>query len=373
MKNLLVGNGINIQFDKSYTIKSIIIRLLDELYSDDFPFEVITTEPVLLEWYIGKLFLFAKEAINGQFTKYCVCSAERIALADFIHRYSKQYRDLRITDIGFEDYYLIHDLVCHRFGIHNPEQYYVRESLKMAYYHSIYNHGDLDKLYLQYSDELIEYLKSFDKIFSINYDSNIENAIGEKVFHIHGHFEQLSEVYNPDSFRNHMSDAPLEGVDIDNKYDYLHSNAVSTYCGDYKQFQLKQNVQANAAVEKMAVAYLENIELQEQVDAWGNEDNQILVNLSEAIRLKVDNPELSFSEYYPVDEFSGISGALDILGLSPTNDYHLFEIIDTSNLDSCTFYYFNESEKDRIRTVLPKLFSEQKLKFIDVREFWRDH
>lgn len=43
------------------------IRLLDELYSEDFPSEVITTEPVLLEWYIGKLFLFAKEAINGQY------------------------------------------------------------------------------------------------------------------------------------------------------------------------------------------------------------------------------------------------------------------------------------------------------------------
>ena len=81
MKTLLVGNGINIQFDKTYTTKNIIIRLLDELYADDFPYDIIiTTEPVLLEWYIGKLFLFAKELLNGKIIKYCTCSVERIAL-----------------------------------------------------------------------------------------------------------------------------------------------------------------------------------------------------------------------------------------------------------------------------------------------------
>ena len=56
--------------------------------------------------------------------------------------FKKQYADkidtLRITDIGFEDYYLIHDLVCHKTNTQNPEQYYVREALRVAYLYAIY-------------------------------------------------------------------------------------------------------------------------------------------------------------------------------------------------------------------------------------------
>jgi len=38
MKNLLVGNGINIQFDnQSYTTTEIVLRLLKNCDRDDFP------------------------------------------------------------------------------------------------------------------------------------------------------------------------------------------------------------------------------------------------------------------------------------------------------------------------------------------------
>lgn len=38
MQNLLVGNGINIQFDnKNYTNSNIILRLLSNLDKSDFP------------------------------------------------------------------------------------------------------------------------------------------------------------------------------------------------------------------------------------------------------------------------------------------------------------------------------------------------
>lgn len=52
-------------------------------------------------------------------------------------------KSLRIADIGFEDYYLIHDLLCHKTHTQNPEQYTIRESLKMAYFHSIYKSREI--------------------------------------------------------------------------------------------------------------------------------------------------------------------------------------------------------------------------------------
>ena len=91
--------------------------------------------------------------------------------------FKKQYADkidtLRITDIGFEDYYLIHDLVCHKTNTQNPEQYYVREALRVAYLYAIYNDGKLNTLYQEYPEKFITYLEAFDNIFTTNYDANL--------------------------------------------------------------------------------------------------------------------------------------------------------------------------------------------------------
>lgn len=97
---------------------------------------------------------------------------------------------LRITDIGFEDYYLIHDLVCHKMKVYNPEQFYIRESMKVAYLYSIYNDGKINQLYKNYPRLFIEFLIKFDNIFTTNYDSNIELATGKEIFHIHGQFDK---------------------------------------------------------------------------------------------------------------------------------------------------------------------------------------
>ena len=372
MNNLLVGNGINIQFDKcNYTTQAIILRLLDELNALDFPRDIIVDKPMLLKHYIGKLFFYARNAIDGEFNNSTICTAERIALADFIKRYKEKKKSLRIADIGFEDYYLIHDLVCHKYGITNPEQYTVREAMKMAYLYSIYNHGKLNLLYKQYSNSFKEYLLEFDNIFSTNYDSNIESAIGKNVYHIHGEFNKLSEVYNSNSFRNQMHDSPLEGISFDSQYNYLHSTAVSTYCGNYKQYQINQHSLANEALDKMATAYLRDIAVRKEVDSWEMDNNKLLVNLADAIKLKSENPKLRFQEDYPIKELSEINGKLTILGLSPYNDYHLFNIIDDADIDECIYYLYSESERDKVKEIFPKLYSNGRLKFESVQGFWR--
>lgn len=371
MNNILIGNGINIQFDNiNYTTKNIIIRLLSELDSPEFPVDYIVDDPLLLKCYIGKLFLFARDMIDGKFDDSVNCSAEIKALKDFKERYKDRKKSLTIPDIGFEDYYLIHDLVSHKFGTVNPEQYVVRESMKMAYFHSIYNNGRINLLYRNYSKNFIDYLLSFDNIFTTNYDSNLESATGKEIYHIHGQFDKLSEVYNPDSFRNRLNDNPIEGIPNDPAYTYLHSTAVSTYCGDYKQYQLKQNSVANKAVEKMAKGYTEMEAIHNDVDSWANVDNQLVVNLGDAIKLKVANPEIRFQEDYSLDRFGNMQGELTILGLSPYNDYHLFELICDSNISNCTYYYFDESECPRIEMLLNKLQSQNMLMFKSVKTFW---
>lgn len=136
--------------------------------------------------------------------------------------FKKQYKDkintLRITDIGFEDYYLIHDLVCHKTNTQNPEQYYVREGMRIAYLYATYNDGKLNTLHQEYPRRFVDYLMGFDNIFTANYDSNLESATHKQAYHIHGQFDKKSDVYLLDSFRNQLPDAPIKEIEIDENY-----------------------------------------------------------------------------------------------------------------------------------------------------------
>ena len=373
MKNLLVGNGINIQFDNTnYTTQQIILRILKNCDRDDFPSHIIVNFPYLLKNVIGQLYLEARKIINGGYDSCPNCSAEKKSLQSFKERYGDRISTLRITDIGFEDYYLIHDLACHKFNIQNPDRFYSREGMRVAYLYAIYNEGLLNKLYLNYSEKFVNFLSSFNDIFTTNYDSNIENATGKEVFHIHGQFDVKSDVYNADSFRNQLPDAPIKEYEIDENYFYLYSNALTTHCGDYKEFQIKQYSNANSGIEKMVKAYLTDENVRKEVDNWTNDTNKITANLGYSIQLKAKHPELTFFDNYHFDKLKSVTGELTILGLSPWNDFHIFETIDNANLDNCLFYYYNKDECETIKSLLPSLSAKNRLQFKCVKTFWED-
>lgn len=373
MRNLLTGNGINIQFDnKNYTTQQIVLRILKNCDRDDFPLHIIVNESYLLKNYIGLLFLEIPNIINGVYDKYANCTAEIKSLASFKEQYSNRLNTLRITDIGFEDYYLIHDLVCHKTNTANPEMYYIRESLKSAYYFAIYNDGELNKLHLQYSDKFINYLKSFDKIFTTNYDSNIDSVVDIEVFHIHGHFDKLSDTYNKDSLRNKLPNPPTENINVDMNYFYLYSNAVSTHSGAYKEIQINQSSLANSAVEKLAIAYKEKETVKNDVDSWLNDKNILVSNMGHAVKLKVEHPEVKFSEDYYFDDLKSITGEIEILGLSPWNDFHIFESINNANIDKCIYYYYSDEQCEKVKELLPNLSATGKIEFVETKEFWRN-
>lgn len=374
MKNLLVGNGINIQFSKSdYTTQQIVLRILKNCDRDDFPSHIIVNFPYLLKNYIGQLYLESRKIISGEYDNFTFGSAEKGALSAFKKQYSDKLNTLRITDIGFEDYYLIHDLVCHKMKIHNPEQFYVRESMRVAYLYSIFNDGKLNQLYMHYPTAFVDYLLNFDNIFTTNYDSNLESATGKEIFHIHGQFDKKSDVYVESSLRNQLPDAPINEIEIDETYFYLYSNALSTHCGAYKEFQLKQYSQANSGMEKLATAYLTDSKIKQDVDSWTHDTNKLTANLGYAIQLKAANPSLVFSDDYHFDKFKSIVGTLEILGLSPWNDFHIFESINAATLEECTYYFFNDSECDIIKNLLPTLNDQGKITFKSVKTFWEGY
>lgn len=192
------------------------------------------------------------------------------------------------------------------------------------------------------------------------------------VFHIHGQFDKKSDVYNASSFRNQLPDAPIKEIDVDDNYFYLYSNALTTHCGAYKEFQLKQHSQANSCVEKMALTYNTDSKIKQEVDDWTHNTNTLTANLGYAIQLTASNSSLTFTDDYHFDKFKSISGMLEILGLSPWNDFHIFESINVADLEECVYYFFDKNECSIIKNLLPTLFEQGKLKFESVETFWEN-
>ena len=90
LKNLLVGNGINCQFDyTSYTSKQIVLRILKNCSRLDFPSDIIVDFPILLKDYLGMLFLNARKVITGDFDVFALSSAEKESIYAFRDQYSK--------------------------------------------------------------------------------------------------------------------------------------------------------------------------------------------------------------------------------------------------------------------------------------------
>lgn len=368
MTNLLAGNGFLIQFGgKEYTNKEIVLRTLENFEKNDFPTEIIVNTPVEAKSYFGILFNEIIAALQNEYDKYCNCSSERVALNAFKKKYSDK-KSLQISDIGFEDYYLFSDLICHKCNIGNPEQFHIRESLKSAFLHSIYNSGKIENIYKHFSESVVNKLKSYDFIFTTNYDNNIEKSISKEVYHIHGCFYDTDDIYNSNSLRNQLSDSPIKDCIIDDKFFYLYSTAISFHCGEYKEMHMNQGCLANKAVEKIVNAYEQNNRIRENIESWKHNSNSLVAKLYEIIQIKRANPDIHFSEPYHIDYFKSMSGHLDIIGLSPNNDFHIFEMINNSGLSSITYYFYDNSECDIISQMMPN----KSIEFKDVKKLWEE-
>jgi len=364
MKHILFGNGLVIQFSGSrYTNSSIIMRSLEKVESGDFPSHLYPKECAsLLQALHGEYEL----VLRGDYDRYAVAGFERSALADFKRRYSKKPR-MAIDEVGFEDYFLIFELLHNKLGVGNPDRFHSRGVLRRMLLDSIFDGGAIQIVYQRFPRGLIDLVAEHDSVFTTNYDQNLESVCDNEVFHLHGAFHVLSETYDPNSFRNQLSDDLLDGEKVDPDYPHLYSDCLLSYVSELKSYSMRQSDLANSAMEKFAEAYRTDSSIRRQIDDW-DEGPSLVRRLREAIRLKVDRPELSHQQQYPSGKLLEISGMLTIIGLSPNNDNHVFaEIIENGAISSVDYYCFSGAEsKEALALLEGKDVSTR-----DVRELWR--
>lgn len=369
MNTLLVGNGINIEYARSDNLnKAIILRAIDNVKKNKIPKHVLIDEPDLLLAFFGSLFREIGDVLKGRYNQFAFTKDEKFSLNDFIKRHSGE-KSLNIASIGFEDYYLIVDLLFRKYKIQNPDAFLTRETFKRFFIHSIYNDGKVNKIYKKYPIKLKSFFNVFKNLFTTNYDRNIEVFTGKKVHYLHGAFHIKNDVYDNNSLRNYMEDRPLDNIEIDENYHHLYSNALTTYSGNNKLFVINMGLYANQALEKLTYAYLTQKGIRRNINDWGKDSNEYVRKLHESVKLKKNNPKLAFAGSYPIKEFKEIRGGLTILGLAPNNDTHIFTLINNNfEIKKVIYYYYDNKQNEKIRNMLNNKY----LEFKDVRFLWEN-
>lgn len=312
------------------------------------------------------LYIIVPSIISGDYDKFAVINYEKESLIEFKKRYSN-LRTLSLYDIGIEDYFFIYELFSRENKISNPERFEIRQALKRMFVDAIYNKGKINKLIKRFPHKLREFLLSYDNILTTNYDNNVENFIKKSVYYLHGAFHILDEVYNPNSFRNMLSDSPANNVTIPREFKHLYSNILMTYAGELKDFAMKTNFQANSTIDKFIQGMEEKPELVPQIEKWRDDDNSIVRNMYEAISIR-KNTNSKIVEYYPIAEIESIKGTIDIIGLYPNNDSHIFNTIrDNVRVDTINFYFYDKSEISLAEDVL----KDKVVTAHSVKELWK--
>lgn len=363
MRSVLIGNGVTIQYGGAdYLNSKIIRRALDKIQSGKFP---ATVYPKECAEFVIALQKEHVRVLNGEYDSYVITSYDRSSLKDFKNRYDKN-RSYSVTEIGFEDYFLLFELVHNKQGIGNPDRFYSRAVLRRMFLDAIFNEGKIETIHKHFQIGFVSWLKKHDYIFTTNYDSNLENATGRNIHHLHGAFSMLSETYNPKSFRNQLEDDLLNGEVVDHNYLHLYSNCIVSYVGYLKSYSMTLASNANSAMEKFVSGYQNDPEIRRQIDEM-DESNALIKRLKEAIKLKAKRPDLKHSVQYPHQILENISGSLEIIGLSPYNDGHLFtQVLENNQIVEIIFNYFSDQEASEAK----HLFKSKNLKLQNVREYW---
>lgn len=196
----------------------------------------------------------------------------------------------------------------------------------------------------------------------MNYDNNLENLTGKRVYHLHGDFSTLAESENPEYVsgfirNNNNSRVLIKGME------HCFCNALLNYSGH----------------EKLKVAIKNHKLLEESQNFKFKYDNdekfrQYVLNLKESrleeyeiLITKINHQNLKIAQEYYFHKLSDIKDELHIIGISPNNDGHIFDYINSNkNLNKVYFYY----NSDRSKEIIDEKFSKDLYIAKDVNELW---
>lgn len=371
MKNIIVGNGINIEFGGArYLNSGIINRLLNNLvtkdYSDIFA-QKITGEELLVVF--NGLHNDLIDILNGKHNDYCKTAEEKSTL----ERIKKQYhKNSNISDIGMEDYFFILMLFHYRYNDPIEMVQATFDGLCYLFLDAIYDEGQIQKIHelvnASTKENLHHLFNQFDTIFTVNYDCNVEMIAEKPVYYLHGDFNTLHDQYNPGSLLGRMYFERCAQNPVTEKTKHIYCNGIMGFSGSFKEKVMGIFENGQFGVEQLLQKINVGLtsEEEEKLEEMRISQDDKVRFAYDLIQTKKKHPDLNFNQY-PSNIFKNIAGEMFIVGLSPNNDEHIWKMLQkNAGLQKIIYYYKSEQDKLSVEDLYPGM----DIITIPVERFW---
>lgn len=362
MKSILVGNGINIQFGgKAYTSEFIMkrIKYKAKLGLYDILFDG-TLNGAEINQILDGFVNVTNDILDNKYDDYVSDKELMVVLDDFKNRYKKINTS---HELMLEDWFF----VLHMFFLKNSDipngVADSKQGFERLILDGIYNEAKLQEINKNMPKKVRSFFSSFDNIFTLNYDNNLENLTRKNVYHLHGDFSILSNSENPENVygfirKNKNSRVVIEGME------HCFCNALLNYSGYQKLNEAIANHNLLVESEKFKWRYDNDEEFKEYLLSIKNKKPIEY----EIYMTKINHPNLKIATEYYFHELDNIQGELHIIGMSPNNDGHIFECINKNRkINKVYLYYYSDFEKKLIDEMLPKDLYKAK----NVNELWK--
>ena len=286
-RNLLVGNGINIQFGgiDIYSGFATMNRVVENIKVGKYT--ALTENGLSVDEQYELLDRMVKVIDQIKAGK-CRSKIDGLLMLMELDRIKRTYPDTSsITSVFLEDYFLAFEIFNNRFKAKDGEEQnelyrkVVFALLRQMIVDGIYNDGAINEVHKNFYPGMNKYLNRFSNIFTTNYDYNLENSLGsaDKVCHLHGEFGKLAPEYDVTSLYYATHKAECDRL-ISKKVpgmDHIYSDAIMSW-------------------------------------SWLDKYGELI------------EPDTKRKE----ELFKSIGGQLEIVGLAPANDEHLFLLISNN-------------------------------------------
>lgn len=319
-RNLLIGNGLNIQFggkDK-YSGYATMSRVVNSIKAGKY---TALTENSLSPNEQLELLDGLVKVINQIRGKKLRANADGLFMEMDMDRISRTYPESSdVLSVFLEDYFLAFETINNGFRTEDGEEQSEKyrkigfDFLRQMIVDGIYNNGEINDVYKKFYPGMDKYLNRFNNIFTTNYDYNLESILGrsERICHLHGEFSKLAPEY---------------------------SN-ISLY---YQQHKAECDKLISKMIPGIEHCYSDAVMSWSWLDKYG----------------ELIEPETKYKESL----FKSISGQLEVVGLAPANDEHLFILINTNpKIKSVVYYYLNDEDRMELPHHLKKPVTYKKVK-----------
>lgn len=341
-RSLLVGNGLDIQLGgDDFLNKWIIVRLLAKAKIGKYDVLFLNEEdstPLISGDEIVELFrnmvMYANKALNNEYDELVDDYKDR-DLVDALKDFKKSHnQDIKsIEEIGMEDWLLIFLLILLKERDILDQYELIKQAFERMIFDAIYCDGYIQTLHSKMNKRAKKYFDNYDSLFTLNYDNTLEDAIRKTVFHLHGDFRTKYHSENEETALGYYRIHSGHSVSFPNNFEHCNCSAILDFSGNRKY----------KYAEKMTSAYFAFENIKEQIQTNEIESKHILEKLPEDqvefTKIGIEK-NLRMGENYHFVDFEELTGTLEIIGLAPQNDSHIFSSINKSNLKNIIFYHY---------------------------------